>query len=206
MKDQIKKAIETYNKYAKIYADRTFNVILQFQQTEFISLLPGKKILDVGSGSGRDSKHFKDEGLDVTGIDISDGLLEEAKKRAPDVEFKKMDMLSMDFEEKTFDGIWVAATLSDIEKKDAKKFLEDCKKILKDRGVVYISVKEGEGQKVEKKEYLGNEERFYSYYTKKELIDLLESVGFKILKSRKSDDLDNIWIEVFAKKANLSLD
>jgi len=206
MKNQIKKAIETYNKYAKIYADRTFNVILQFQQTEFISLLPGKKILDIGSGSGRDSKHFKDEGLEVIGIDISDGLLEEAKKRAPGVEFKKMDMLNMDFKENAFDGIWLAATLSDIEKKDAAKFLEDCKKVLKNKGIIYISVKEGEGEKVEKKEYLGNEERFYSYYNKKELVDLLESVGFKVLKSRKTDDLENTWIEIFAKKANLSLD
>ncbi len=200
MKDQIKKAIEVYNKYAKIYADRTFNVILQFQQTEFISLLPGKKVLDIGSGSGRDAKHFKEEGLDITGIDISDGLLDEAKKRAPGVNFQKMDMLNMTFKENSFDGIWIAATLSDIEKKDAKKFLEDCKKILKDKGVIYISVKEGEGEKVEKKSYLNNEERFYSYYTKQELMDLLESVGFKIVKSRKIEDPDNNWIEVFAKK------
>lgn len=199
MKDQIKKAIETYNKYAKIYADRTFNVILQFQQTEFISLLPGKKILDIGSGSGRDAKHFKEEGMDVIGIDISDGLLEEAKKRASEVDFKKMDMLNMSFKENSFDGIWIAATLSDIEKKDAKRFLEDCKKILKEKGVIYISVKEGQGEKIEKKDYLGNEERFYSFYTKQELINLLEEIGFKILKSRKTEDMNNNWIEVFAR-------
>jgi len=200
MKDKIKKAIETYTKYAKIYADRTFDIIMQFQQNEFISMLPGKKVLDVGSGSGRDAKYFKEEGLNVTGIDISNGLLEESKKRVKGAKFLKMDMLNMDFKENSFDGVWIVSTLSDVEKKDAPNFLKDCHKILKNKGIIYISVKEGEGEKLEKKAYLNDEERFYSYYKKPELLSLLEQAGFKIIKSIVTEDSNNNWVEIFAKK------
>lgn len=200
MQEEVKKAIDTYNKYAKVYADRHADKVLQFQLNDFLSNLEGKKILDVGCGPGRDVQYFKDEGYDVLGIDVSDGLLAEAKARCPDCSFQKMDMLELSLPEDSFDGIWMMASLADVPKNSVSKALENLHKILKSNGVIYIAVKEGDGEKlIEKKQY-DNSPRFYSFFRKQELEDCLKKANFKVIKSAVSDDEGTKWVEVTAKK------
>ncbi len=201
MGDEIKKAIETYNKFAKIYADYTAHKLLQFQLNKFISLLPKKaNVLDAGCGAGRDVSYLLEEGLDVIGIDIAEKLLEEAKQRVKEGKFLKMDLLNLEFPDKNFDGIWCMATLADFEKKDASKVLTNFNKILKDKGIIYIAVKEGEGEQIIKKEKYNNEPRFYAFYKEDELNKLLKENGFKVIESMVSYDGNNAWVEIFAKK------
>ena len=78
--EKFKQAIKTYNKIAKIYAKYTEAKLMQFQLTRFESLLPGKRILDAGSGSGRDVDYFLEDGFKPIGIDLSLGQIKEAKK------------------------------------------------------------------------------------------------------------------------------
>lgn len=200
MQEDVKKAIDTYNKYAKVYADRHADKILQFQLNEFLSSLPGKKILDVGCGPGRDTQYFKDDGFDVLGIDVSDGLLAEAKSRCPSCNFQKMDMLELSLPENSFDGVWMMASLSDVPKKDVIRVLENLNRVLRSSGVIYIAVKEGDGEKlIEKKQY-ENSPRFYSFYRKQELEDYLKKANFKVISSTVSEDEGTRWVEITSKK------
>ena len=48
------------------------------------------------------------------------------------IKFKKMDMIKTDFKDKTFDGIWAAASLIHNDKKNVPKILEELKRVLKD--------------------------------------------------------------------------
>src|SRR3989344_9680523 len=98
MEDKLKETIQTYDKIASIYSEYKFPKLLQFQLNKFISLLIGKKILDAGCGSGRDLQYFNEEGLDVTGIDISKGMLRECKRRAG-IMGLQMDMRKMSFQD-----------------------------------------------------------------------------------------------------------
>ena len=128
-----------------------FPKLLQFQLNKFISLLIGKKILDAGCGPGRDLLYFKEEGLDVTGIDISKGMLRECRRRT-NIMGLEMDMRKMTFPENIFDGIWCMASFSDIPKEDSSKVIDEFYRILKRGGAIYLAVKEGEGVEVVKKE------------------------------------------------------
>ncbi|MEK6947701.1 MAG: class I SAM-dependent methyltransferase [Nanoarchaeota archaeon] len=198
-KDKIQLAIQTYNKFSKIYADYTSSKIMQFQLNNFISLLPEKgKILDAGSGSGRDSNYLKEEGLDVIPVDFSDGMIEEAKKL--NVDTIKGNLLEMSSDDE-FVGIWCMATLADIPKSEAPKLIKNFSKALKKDGILYIAVKKGDSEQIIEKERYDNSPRFYAFYQKKELNDLLISNGFVIIESTESNDEENDWIEVFAKKA-----
>ena len=211
LKEAIKKTIETYNKFAKIYADKHHEKLLQFQLNKFVSFLPGKKVLDIGCGSGRDVSYFLEEGLDALGIDISDGLFAEAKKRVPKGSFKKMDMLNLDFSNDSFDGLWVLDSWVHLPKKEAAKVLLNFAKILKKDGVLYIAVKEGEGETfIEnqgsfKGEEYKNNPRFFAFYKQVELEELLKSVGFKVLEviNDETDSEGRHWIEIFAKKEEI---
>ncbi len=73
------------------------------QEVEFIEkeldLSAGSSILDLGCGAGRHSIELAQHGFHVTGIDISEKMLEEAGKRAFDretsVDFIRCDLLSL---------------------------------------------------------------------------------------------------------------
>jgi len=193
--------IPLYDKYAKAYASNTNQKILQFQLNKFISMLKKKaKILDVGCGCGRDAEYFKSEGFSVTGIDLSEGMLNEAKNKAKDVELLKMDMRKLELKKNTFNGIWCMASLLEIPKNEVGIVLKEFNKVLKKEGVLYISTKEGGGEQFLKKEIYENEPKFYAFYKQTELEDLLKENGFEILYSIVSEDEGTKWVEIFAKK------
>ncbi len=92
------------------YLDEPFTKNTE-EEVEFImqefGLPTGAKILDVGCGVGRHSIELARRGYKVTGVDISRGMLNEARKRAEKagvkVEFIKADATKFKREEE-FDG------------------------------------------------------------------------------------------------------
>tara|TARA_Y100000310_G_scaffold344921_1_gene460527 strand:+ start:3601 stop:4209 length:609 start_codon:yes stop_codon:yes gene_type:complete len=201
MKDVLKQAVQTYNKIAKIYSDYTYNKIQQYQLTKFISMLPGKRVLDAGAGSGRDVEYFLNEGYDAIGIDISEGMLKEAKKRVPKKSvFKKMDFRKLKFKKESFDGIWSMSSLVHIPRKEVKDVLKGFNEILVKKGVLFIAVKEGKGKKEIKRLYYKNEPRTFVYFTEKEMRKYLEDTGFEVITSEVNEARDTKWLEIFSRK------
>src|SRR4051794_27782550 len=84
----------------------------------------GKRILDMGSGEGELSIALVDRGAIVTGVDISPGMVEVARRRleafrpGADAQFRVADATDMPFEDGEFDlvvGKWVLHHL-DVER------------------------------------------------------------------------------------------
>ena len=75
-----KRTIETYNKKAQEYDVEVAEFGNLFPRTMVSTFVKevGKrgKVLDVGSGSGRDASIFQENGLDVTCIDASVSMVE----------------------------------------------------------------------------------------------------------------------------------
>lgn len=63
----------------------------------------GKKLLDIGCGTGRHIENYAKMGFHPTGIDISEGVLELARSRNPTVPFYKMSMQKLKFQPNQFD-------------------------------------------------------------------------------------------------------
>ena len=202
MKDIIKKTIETYNQIAKIYADYTFNRLFQYNLNEFNSIIPkDAKILDIGCGSGRDVQYFLDYNLNPIGIDISHEMINEAKTRVPNGDFKKMDMRNLKFKENTFDALWACASLLHISRKELPKVLQNLNKIIKPNGILFIALKEGEGSKIIREQKYNDLPRLFVYYNKPEIEKLINENGFSIIKSEieKGTEKTN-WINILCKK------
>src|SRR5688500_13342040 len=52
--------------------------------------LGGRRVLDVGCGTGRWSRLLADRGAVVLGVDRSEAMLTEASRRSPGLEFRQM--------------------------------------------------------------------------------------------------------------------
>lgn len=61
-------------------------------------------VLDLGCGAGRTTIGLARQGFRATAIDLSRGLLAEARRRYPDLEFREMDATRLDFPDASFDA------------------------------------------------------------------------------------------------------
>ncbi|MBG1243492.1 class I SAM-dependent DNA methyltransferase [Nostoc sp. NZL] len=85
-----------YDIYARIYNDRNGQSLCEMGLQPLEKLLlphlsPGAHILDLCCGTGQLAQQLNLKGYKVTGIDISEGMLDYAQKNAPDVEFIQDD-------------------------------------------------------------------------------------------------------------------
>lgn len=137
------KTIEYYNSKAEEFYESTVNADMSDQYYLFEKYLgDGAHILDCGCGSGRDSKHFLENGFKVTAIDGSEELCKKASELTG-LEVKHMYFQDLNFDN-DFDGVWACASLLHVEKDRLPDVLKKITRALKGGGVLYASFKYGD--------------------------------------------------------------
>jgi tellurite methyltransferase len=99
------------------------------------------KVLDLGSGEGRDDIFMAKNGFDVTGVDISETgvkrMLETAKEMGVKVKGLVQDISKFEFKEK-YDIIISNNTLQFLSEKDAKRVISEMKENTNEGGLNVI--------------------------------------------------------------------
>lgn len=131
-----------YESNAEHYAAETFSADMSEQYQRFLPLLKkGAKILDVGSGSGRDACYFQKHGYQVTALEPSKNLCREIRK------VFSGEIICSDIQnyqpKKRYDGIWACASLIHLQEEEILRFFETIDLYLNDNGFVYVSGKNG---------------------------------------------------------------
>lgn len=131
-----------YESNAEHYAAETFFADMSEQYQRFLPLLKkGAKILDVGSGSGRDACYFQKHGYQVTALEPSKNLCREIRK------VFSGEIICSDIQnyrpKERYDGIWACASLIHLQEEEILRFFEKIDLYLNDNGVVYVSGKNG---------------------------------------------------------------
>ena len=180
MKDYIKDTLNYYDNnidsYKKLWLD-DFSSNYNFEIPDiFLSYLDkNSKILDMGCGTGRDSKYFKELGYLVKSID---GSLEMCKvaSRLLNEEVEQLNFLDIDYKEE-FDGVFACASLLHLSNEDLLVVLKKISNALKENGILYTCFKYGDSTRVDKG-------RFYNDMNEEKFINLLTNVeDLKILKT-----------------------
>ena len=131
-----------YESNAELYAAETFSADMSKQYQRFLPLLKnGGKILDVGSGSGRDAYYFQRHGYEVTALEPSKNLCREIRKGFSG-EIVCSDIQSYQPTER-YDGIWACASLIHLQEEEVLCFFRKIDMYLNDNGIVYASGKSG---------------------------------------------------------------
>ena len=192
--------IRNYDKHAKLYASVSYNILMQYQLNLFVGYLQGKRVLDAGCGSGRDTEYLIGERLKVTGIDASAGMLKEARTKVKKGTFKKMDLAKLTFRPKSFDGIWCCAGLVHQRRSAILGILKDFARVLAVGGVLYASVKEGQGEGYAPSKKLGGAKVWVSHFSQVEFEELVNDAGFELLRCFTDKSQSTTWINLFARK------
>lgn len=106
--------------------------------------LKGGRVLDIGCGPAVLTEKLLRNSCEVWGIDISEKMVEEAKKRMIDrgfngrYHFNTGDIERLDFPDAYFDSVLCIGVLEYL--KEDSKALNEIRRVLKDRGELIISV------------------------------------------------------------------
>lgn len=131
-----------YKINAKQYAKETFSADMSEQYKRFLPLVREQaRILDVGSGSGRDACYFQKKGYQVTALEPSKNLCREIRKVFSG-KIVCSDIQSYQPEQR-FDGIWACASFLHLQEKEVLSFFEKINLCLNDNGIIYLSGKNG---------------------------------------------------------------
>ncbi len=159
-----------YESHAEDFSRQTAELDLGELYEPFLRHLPaGAHILDAGCGTGRDGLAFARRGFVVTAIDASPAMAQVARSRGLPAEVLTFQKLNA---KAAFDGIWACASLLHIPHPEIPGVLNRFFRALKPGGVLYVSLKEGEGERV------AGDGRFFSYFTREEFDEFLSASGF----------------------------
>jgi mutator protein MutT len=190
---------EYYDKNAFAYAEETNSLEVTSNLEKFISQLDTKAhILDLGCGSGRDTKTFLEKGYQVTAVDGSAKLAAIAEKRIG----QKVNVTlfqNLNFPP-TFDGVWACASLLHCPPQDLETTILNIYNSLLPDGLLYVSVKHGNSLATD------NKSRLFTYFTEKYLKETVTKSGLFEVEEYWSEtkplrNAEQKWLNVLCRKS-----
>ena len=189
--------IDYYNQNAETFIQGTINADMSRHYARFLSYLPAAgRILDLGCGSGRDSRFFLDKGYEVVPVDGSAEICRLAEDYLG-IPVRCLLFQDLTFQ-KEFDGIWASASLLHVGKKDMPQVMKKVQATLVPGGYLYASFKYGKGEN-------DIDGRFYNFYTEADIDKELLPQGLKCIEYWISSDvrpgMENVmWLNLIAIK------
>lgn len=167
----------------------------------FLAALPkGAAVLDLGCGTGRDTRALIEGGMIVTAVDGAPEMAREAERSlgiAVRVQlFENLDDVEI------FDGIWANASLLHVPRTGLPAVFARVYRALKPGALLYASFKSGAKDGRDK---LG---RYYNYLNADEATTLLrvagswQSIDISQGRGKGYDGTETGWLQVFARKSH----
>ena len=134
-----KNAEYTCGAHASLLADaeRTFAFSTPTKHTA-----QGRRVLDVGCGTGENAIFFAERGHQVTGLDFLEQPLQIARQKAADrgvdVEFIQHDALRLDELDRPFDNVLDSGLFHGLSDEDRIRYVAAIGKVLKPDGKLYM--------------------------------------------------------------------
>lgn len=177
------------NKYDSVIWDKFVKPYLRANLKE-LAAKGSKKYLDFACGTGRilnQGNYYFD---DVTGIDISEEMLKEARKRVPDATFHCQDVTTTDNISQKFDCVTLFRFILNAEPELRKEVLCWLYEHMEDDGVLifnnHMNLYSVRGLITWISRLFGNKK--VNYLTTKQVTDDLTSAGFTITSCK------NFWV------------
>jgi ubiquinone/menaquinone biosynthesis C-methylase UbiE len=146
MKDEIADPIrESYDRLAHEYTRRIFDE-LQHKPLDrellnrFAAETAGRgQVCDMGCGPGQVARYLRDIGANVFGLDLSTGMLEQARQLSPDIAFHEGNMLALDIPDQTLAGIAAFYAIVNISKESLPVVFQEMARVLQPGGLLLLA-------------------------------------------------------------------
>lgn len=186
MPDQDLKHIENlYDRLARNYAQAFSGEIEKKPQDEEILIRfaremgEGKPVWDFGCGPGQTTRYLKNLGLDISGLDLSGKMLDQARALHPDLHFQKGNMLALEFSNGSLAGVVAFYALVHFGEGQVRKALKEVFRVLQPGGLLLFTYHVG-GETLHLERFLGRRvDTDFMFFTGEFISACLQECGFE---------------------------
>ncbi|HOY65590.1 MAG TPA: class I SAM-dependent methyltransferase [Candidatus Ozemobacteraceae bacterium] len=177
-----RETIAFYDGNAATYADASWSQDLTFLLDPFCARLkPGCRVLDLGSGAGRDTEALSRRGFACIALDASAGLLGAHRARGGRL-LVQGAFEHLPFRPRSFGGVWACASLLHAPAARLTGILNDISLLLSSEGILAVSLKAGSGESRDA------EGRRWTFFDTAGARRALETAGFRLLEELHNAD------------------
>lgn len=194
------RTLQSYQDKTQEYVDGTPQIddVIKEWLDNSLALIPKDgKILEVGSGFGRDAEYVSDKGFDIECSDAVPNFVELLQKKG--FKTRSLDLLKDEIGS-DYSMILADAVLLHFTPKESELVARKIYKALNSDGIFALRMKQGDGA-IWTEEKLG-EPRYFYYWKADELKSMLTVCGFEWLSMTESFTGHNkaSWMHIIARK------
>ncbi len=164
------------------------------------------RVLEIGSGGGRDALELERRGISIRRTDVSKGFVE--LLRDSGFEANLLDPLTDDLNDpqrpgRPYDGVWACACLIHVAREDFGTVLRRLAEATRTGGPLHASVREGDGEEVSTDGTAAEPRRYFeTYWRESALRSAVADAGWIVSEVRRYiGKPEDLWLSVRASRA-----
>jgi ubiquinone/menaquinone biosynthesis C-methylase UbiE len=188
MGQELNKIERMYDTVAKEYAETFFGehekkpkdqeILHRFSQ----EIGDRRPVWDFGCGPGQTTKYLKDLGIEISGLDLSEKILEQAKATHPEIHFRKGNILELEFENESIAGVVTFYAIVHFTEEQVEIAFREVFRVLKPGGIFLFTYHIGE-ETIHLDEFLGKKvDIYFMFFTNDFISSCLKKSGFEKVK------------------------
>jgi ubiquinone/menaquinone biosynthesis C-methylase UbiE len=183
--DYCQESVATFSKLAARYADKYFHLNLYDHYLERFAqriAKQGASVLDAACGPGNVSAYLAKLRPDfkLLGIDLAEGMLEQARRRVPTAEFLCKDCRQLSELAQVFDACAFAFGLSYLTDQDVPRFFNSLNAVLTDSAMLYLATMTGEPSWSGFEASSSGDRVYLAYRSVDTVVAMVERAGYRV--------------------------
>ncbi len=203
--------VGAYDAYAEDYAEATTELpeAVAGNIARFVAAVsPGGRVLEIGSGPGRDALALEQIGLSVRRTDVSAGFVRQLRSAGYTAD--QLDPLRDELTDPLrdgapYDGVWANASLLHVRRESLPVVLRRVAAVTRPGGTLHVSLKEGDGDQWSVHGHV-SAPRFFAFWREDPLRKVLHETGWEVDEVRHGESetgpdarrTTQPWLAVFA--------
>jgi SAM-dependent methyltransferase len=197
--------VDSYDRSAAAYAEGTSHLpesVLAALEAFAAELDEGARVLEIGSGAGRDAAALEERGLSVRRTDITPGFVRMLRADGHDAD--GVDPLTDDLTDPVrdapYDGVWASASLLHVRREDLPRVLANLASTTRPGGPLHLALKEGDGARFSTHGHVAGP-RHFTFWREPALREVLAGAGWTVDRiERPTDPTGQVWLDVHARR------
>ena len=159
----------------------------------FAQLLAGRRpAWEFGCGPGHTAQYVANLGIEISGLDLSEKIIEQARVSHPKIPFRKGNMLDLDFEDNSIAGVLSFYAIVHFTADQVLKAFQEIYRVLQPNGLYLFTYHIGE-ETVHVEEFLGKHVDINWMFFKSDFImGCLQKTGFESIEVIERDPYPDV--------------
>ena len=173
-----------------------------------IEIRDKKPVWDFGCGPGQTARYLRDLGIEIAGLDLSEKILEQARTIHPDINFRKGDILQLEFDDDSIGGVVAFYAIVHFTEEQVETAFREAFRVLQPGGLFLFTYHIGEDT-ICIEEFLGKKVHIdFTFFNTDFISGCLRRIGFKKIETIEREPYPGVEYEsrrayVFATKPSL---